>query len=81
MLCNAYDDMSNFSARSKHQRCYNPSPLKKSHPEIYNLELSNGKRKCVMLTHHNFIQKASEGVFHSVDKRDKLQYRQGIATR
>ena len=22
MLCNAYDDMSNFSARSKHQRCY-----------------------------------------------------------
>ena len=27
----------------------------------------------------NFIQKASEGVFHSFDKRDKLQYRQGIA--
>ena len=23
MLCNAYDDMSNFSARSKHQRCDN----------------------------------------------------------
>ena len=23
MLCNAYDDMSSFSARSKHQRCYN----------------------------------------------------------
>ena len=22
MLCNAYDDMSSFSARSKHQRCY-----------------------------------------------------------
>ena len=22
MLYNAYDDMSNFSARSKHQRCY-----------------------------------------------------------
>ena len=22
MLCNAYDDMSNFSIRSKHQRCY-----------------------------------------------------------
>ena len=22
ILCNAYDDMSNFSARSKHQRCY-----------------------------------------------------------
>ena len=22
LLCNAYDDMSNFSARSKHQRCY-----------------------------------------------------------
>ena len=23
MLCNAYDDMPSFSARSKHQRCYN----------------------------------------------------------
>ena len=22
MLCNAHDDMSNFSIRSKHQRCY-----------------------------------------------------------
>ena len=22
MLCNAYDDMSSFNARSKHQRCY-----------------------------------------------------------
>ena len=22
MLCNAYDDMSNFNDRSKHQRCY-----------------------------------------------------------
>ena len=22
MFCNAYDDMPNFSARSKHQRCY-----------------------------------------------------------
>ena len=31
--------------------------------------------------HHNFIQKTSEGVFHSFDKRDKLRYRQGIATR
>jgi hypothetical protein len=27
MLCNAYDDMSNFSARSKHQRCYSCHPL------------------------------------------------------
>ena len=29
MLCNAYDDMSSFNARSKHQRCYSlciPSP-------------------------------------------------------
>ena len=24
MLCNAHDDMSIFSARSKHQRCYSP---------------------------------------------------------
>ena len=23
MLCNAHDDMSSFSSRSKHQRCYN----------------------------------------------------------
>ena len=29
MLCNAYDDMSNFSARSKHQRCYSLKVLGK----------------------------------------------------
>ena len=39
------------------------------------------EKEMCQLTHYNFIQKASEGVFHSFDKRDKLQYRQGIATR
>ena len=28
MLCNAYDDMSSFSARSKHQRCYSDGDLR-----------------------------------------------------
>ena len=27
MLCNAHDDMSNFSIRSKHQRCYKQHQL------------------------------------------------------
>ena len=27
MLCNAFDDMSSFNARSKHQRCYIGCPL------------------------------------------------------
>ena len=37
MLCNAYDDMSNFSARSKHQRCY-IDLTKKANPCLRNEE-------------------------------------------
>ena len=31
MICNAYDDMSNFSVRSKHQRCYRKDTQDLSH--------------------------------------------------
>ena len=33
MLCNAYDDLSSFSARSKHQRCYSIEPTPRSGEE------------------------------------------------
>ena len=39
------------------------------------------EKESVKLTHHNFIQRTSEWVFYSFNKRDKLQHRQGIVTR
>ena len=38
MLCNAYDDMSNFSIRSKHQRCYTDRPSAPSNLEVMELD-------------------------------------------
>ena len=50
MLCNAHDDMSNFSIRSKHQRCYNNQHKMRitqamSKPLEYLLVLRRGKVK------------------------------------
>ena len=50
MLCNTHDDMSNFSIRSKHQRCYNNQHKMRitqamSNPLEYLLALHWGKVK------------------------------------
>ena len=35
MLCNAHDDMSHFSIRSKQQRCYNATAEDPAHLSYY----------------------------------------------
>ena len=49
MLCNAYDDMSSFSARSKHQRCYSSDGLTCDASLV--VENENLKKEVNKLTH------------------------------
>ena len=57
MFCNAYDDMSNFSARSKHQRCYRhhrPPPWlgrrSRHHPCVLALHVSDASQPWSILS-------------------------------
>ena len=58
MLCNAYDDMAVLVF--KHSRCYNPSPLKKSRPEIQSNRISNGKENVSIQKHPQLVHTIAE---------------------
>ena len=45
MLCNAYGDMSSFSARSKHQRCYTQASLSQNNRPTLTYERTRSAKR------------------------------------
>ena len=87
MLCNAHDDMSNFSIRSKHQRCYTGATPKSLHairserqralapcdqPNPHNSRSKSGRQKLILVTIVVNSQQIRKAKINSHNNRDQF---------